>query len=81
MTKILAVRYFAILREERGLSSETVTTKASSLRDFYAELSRTHGFTIALDSLQVAVNDEFESWDYDLKDQDSIVFIPPVAGG
>ncbi len=81
MKKELQVRYFAILREERGLSSETVSTVAATARELYGELAQAHRFSMACDRLQVAVNDEFESWDYELKNADTVVFIPPVAGG
>jgi molybdopterin converting factor small subunit len=31
--------------------------------------------------LKVAINDEFAAWDTQLASGDTIVFIPPVAGG
>jgi len=46
----------------------------------YAELDGRHEFP-ALGQLKVAVNDEFGDWQSGLADGDSVVFIPPVAGG
>jgi molybdopterin converting factor small subunit len=31
--------------------------------------------------MKVAINDEFSEWNSELADGDSVVFIPPVAGG
>lgn len=81
MKKTLSIRYFALLREQRGLGEERVTTEAATAAELYEELSKRHGFTLAADRLRVAVNDEFEPWGTALKDADSLVFIPPVAGG
>ena len=46
-----------------------------------AKLGKLHGFTLPADRLRVAVNDEFEPWTAAVRDADSVVFIPPVAGG
>jgi molybdopterin converting factor small subunit len=32
-------------------------------------------------SVKVAINDEFADWQHKLQDGDTVVFIPPVAGG
>jgi molybdopterin synthase sulfur carrier subunit len=78
--KTLNIEYFAILREQAGTSSESVSSKADTTADLFAELSKKHGFSSA-DNFKVAVNDEFSSWDAALSDGDRVVFIPPVAGG
>jgi len=44
-------------------------------------LSRRYPFSLAREQLKVAVNAEFADWSATLADDDSIVFIPPVAGG
>jgi len=79
--KSIAVQYFALLQEQRGCTGETVTTAAVTPQELYAELKDRHGFSLAVDVLRVAVNDEFESWDVPLHDKDRVVFIQPVAGG
>ena len=79
--KSITVCYFAKLREERGLSQEALLTASSSPRELFAELNTQHHFTLAPTALKVAVNDEFSSWDRDLRSGDSVIFIPPVAGG
>jgi molybdopterin-guanine dinucleotide biosynthesis protein A len=77
----LEVRYFALLREQAGASRETLTTAARNPRELYAELRPRHGFTLPTEMLKVAVNGEFGDWEQPLMAGDSIVFIPPVAGG
>jgi molybdopterin converting factor subunit 1 len=79
--KKICVRYFAILREQRGLDDETMTTAASTAADLYEELRLRHRFTLRADSLRVAINDEFQPWTTAVRDGDTLVFIPPVAGG
>ena len=77
----LTVQYFAILREQRGLTQETLTTAAATPTALYAELHARHGFTLPADRIRAAVNDEFVSASAPLHDGDRVVFIPPVAGG
>jgi molybdopterin converting factor subunit 1 len=79
--KKITIQYFALLREERGLSKETYATQAKTPRELYAELKKKHPFSLGTDLLRVAVNDVFSDWDTPLQEGDSIVFIPPVAGG
>lgn len=75
------VEYFAVLREQRGLSSESRLTECESPQDLYHELAREHGFRLPLRDLKVAVNGEFGQFSQTLSDGDTVVFIPPVAGG
>jgi molybdopterin converting factor subunit 1 len=81
MTKTIHVEYFAILREQRGLKQEELTTEAATAAEFYDELRARHGFTLEAGRLRVAVNDEFVPWGSPLDAGDTVVFIPPVAGG
>jgi molybdenum cofactor guanylyltransferase len=75
------VQYYALLREQAGRSDETLTTRARTPRDLYAELAARYPFTLPADMLRVAVNAEFGEWTQPLKAGDAVVFIPPVAGG
>jgi len=77
----LDVHYFAILREQRGLSQEKLTTAAATPAALYEELRSRHGFTLPGDRVRAAVNDAFVDAAAPLRDGDRIVFIPPVAGG
>jgi molybdopterin converting factor subunit 1 len=79
--KSVHLRYFAILREQRGLASEAVETNAPTAKDLYEELQKTHGFKLNCNNLRVAVNDRFVNWSEELKNNDTVVFLPPVSGG
>ena len=75
------VQYFAILREQRGLSQEKLATAADTPAALYEELRGRHQFTLPADRIRAAVNDSFVDAAAPLRDGDRVVFIPPVAGG
>ena len=75
------VQYFAILREQRGLSQEKLATAAATPAALYDELRGRHQFTLPVDRIRAAVNDSFVDAAAPLRDGDRVVFIPPVAGG
>jgi molybdopterin converting factor subunit 1 len=75
------VQYFAILREQRGLSQEQLTTAARTPSALYDEIRARHDFTLPGDRVRAAVNGAFVDSSAPLRDGDQIVFIPPVAGG
>lgn len=77
----LRVQYFALLREQARCNDELVDSSAATPRELYAELAARHGFSLAAGSLKVAVNTEFAAWSQPLQAGDTVVFIPPVAGG
>jgi molybdopterin converting factor subunit 1 len=80
-SKTVRVQYYAILREQAGRSEETLDTSAATPAELYAELRRRHPFQLAPEQLKVALNSEFGDWQTPLKHGDTVVFIPPVAGG
>ncbi len=79
--KKIHLQYFALLREERGLSTEHLTTNAATAEDLYLELQKKYRFSLSTQLLKVAINEEFKAWSTKLKNGDQVVFIPPVAGG
>ncbi len=79
--KVVKVQYYALLREQAGRSEESLTTGARTPRELYEELRARYPFSLAPEMLRVAVNAEFGEWSQPLADGDSVVFIPPVAGG
>ncbi|MDY6948614.1 MAG: molybdopterin converting factor subunit 1 [Pseudomonadota bacterium] len=79
--RTLRVQYFAILREQAGRSEETLDTTAATAAELYDELRRRHPFQLAPAQLKVALNSEFSDWQAPLRHGDTVVFIPPVAGG
>jgi molybdenum cofactor guanylyltransferase len=81
MRKQLKVQYYALLREQAGRRDDTIETQARNPRELYEELRKRRGLSLSTDMLRVAVNSEFGSWTQPLQDGDTVVFIPPVAGG
>ncbi|MBI2812311.1 MAG: MoaD/ThiS family protein [Candidatus Melainabacteria bacterium] len=79
--KTIHIQYFALMREERGLSKESYATDASNAQELFAELKQKYNFSLDSDRLRVSINDQFEDWNHALSENDSVVFIPPVAGG
>jgi molybdopterin-guanine dinucleotide biosynthesis protein A len=77
----LRVQYFALLREQAGRREEGVVTRAATPRELFDELATRHRFTLGTEHLKVAVNTEFADWSRPLSAGDTVVFIPPVAGG
>jgi molybdopterin-guanine dinucleotide biosynthesis protein A len=77
----LQIQYFALLREQAGRSTETVSSQARDARELYRELRARHGLLLEPEQLRVAVNEEFADWSQPLRDGDNVVFLPPVAGG
>ena len=75
------VEYYASLREEAGVSEESVETAARNATELYDELQRRHGFTLGRGQLKLVVNEEFSEWSQEICEGDTVVFIPPVAGG
>jgi len=77
---IIRVEYFAILREHVGQTGEELETNAQTVAELFNELDERYEFP-KLAHMKVAINDEFGDWSSVLADGDSVVFIPPVAGG
>jgi molybdopterin-guanine dinucleotide biosynthesis protein A len=77
----LKVQYYALFREQAGKSEETLETFASTPEALYRELQVRYPFKLAPEQLKVAVNSDFSDWQSQLASGDTVVFIPPVAGG
>lgn len=81
VSREITVEYYAQLREQAGISREIVHTRAGDPASLYDEVARRHGFTLPRAMLKVAVNAAFAEWNQKLRDRDTVVFVPPVAGG
>jgi len=77
----ISARYFAAFREQAGCAGEAVTTDAATAGDLFAEVAARHGFADGMKRCKVAINDELTGWDAPLRDGDTVLFFPPVAGG
>ncbi len=81
MPKKIQIIYYALLRQERGLSEENLETQAETAQELYQELQQRYNFKLEHAQLKVAINSKVASWTSSLKSGDVLLFIPPVAGG
>jgi len=79
--KEITLQYFAVLREQRGLARERRWTEARTPRQLYQEIQREFGFSLPVEALRVAINQEFRDMETLLSAGDELAFIPPVSGG
>lgn len=79
--KSVSVQYFALLRDQAGKNDETLTVSCDTYADLYHHLQQKYSFTLPVQLIQVAVNDEFSQIGRPISDGARVVFIPPVAGG
>lgn len=79
--KKIHVKYYAALREQRGVSFENVETDCATVQDLYKDLQHRYQLRLDADRLKVAVNNEYCEWNYVLRDRDNVIFLPPVNGG
>ena len=77
--KNITLLYFAALREATGKDQETCTTAAHTVAELYAELQQHYAFPAV--PLRAARNHVLCDWHEAIAEQDTIAFIPPVAGG
>jgi MoaD family protein len=78
---MVTVRYFARLREERGLPQERIETDAPTIGALYETLAADHGLSLPPDKLRASVNGVFADWGAPINDGDEIAYLPPVTGG
>ena len=79
----IRVKFFAILRERAGTSMVTKELPdGATVAELWQELQKDYAkLNVPGIRLLYAVNQSYVSLDYALKDQDEVVFIPPVSGG
>jgi molybdopterin converting factor subunit 1 len=81
MTREIKLIYFAKVRQLTGIDQEIISTKATTPREIYKELQIKYNFNFPENYLKVAINEDYSHFDSELKSGDTLVFIPPVAGG
>ena len=77
----IQVRYFAGLRDRRGLGQEDVQVDAKTPLEIYRILNEQHELRLPPEHVRFAIQDAYVDGDYRLKDGHELVLIPPVAGG
>jgi len=79
--KSISITYFAVLRERRGLSSETIQTTCKTVEDLYIHLSQAHSLLFPLRLMRFSKEGQFVKNDCAIQNGDEIGFLPPFAGG
>ena len=79
--KTITVRYFAMFREHAGVSEETLETAAETAHDVFEETRSRHGSSEPNGHCKVAINDHMADWNTPVKNGDTVLLFPPVAGG
>ena len=79
----IKVKFFAILRERAGTAEVTKDIRdGSTVMDLWQTLQQDFPkLNVEGIRLLYAVNQNYVSADFELSDQDEVVFIPPVSGG
>ncbi len=77
----LEILFFGKLKEIWNTKKLTMQTTSSNIEELYTELLTKASEVPHKASIKVAINDEFVDWNSQLKDNDSIAFLPPASGG
>ena len=73
----ITIRYFALLREQRGEESETLSlTDSLTVFDLFVQI-----FGREPIGIRFAVNAMYVSSSHQLVDGDEVAFLPPMGGG
>ncbi len=79
--KTIVVEYCGKLREEAGTGLEEVRTRAATAAGLWEELRMARKFSLELEAVRAAINDEFQPWSHPLDENDRLALFPPFAGG
>ena len=79
--KTITVRYFAMFREHAGVDAETLDTDSATAADVFEATRERHRSREPLGHCKVAINDEMADWNAPVRDGDTVLLFPPVAGG
>lgn len=79
--KRITVRYFAMFREQAGVSEEKLTLDVQTAADVFEQTQSRHGSQEPSGHCKVAINDVMVDWTSPVEDGDVVLLFPPVAGG
>ena len=77
----IKVLYFASLQENAKKNEEVLELDCKNAKELYLHLKDKYDFELSLDDLKVAINEKYSNFEVELKNDDVIAFIPPIAGG
>ena len=73
--------YFASLRDRTGIAEEVINTESHDVKELFKYLNDKYTFDLDPEYLRASVNDKYVDFNQKLNDHDTIIFIPPLAGG
>ena len=79
--KKVTVRYFAMFRENAGMSEEVLDMDVATALDVFEQTRPRHGSSEPIGHCKVAINDVMADWSASVSDGDTVLLFPPVAGG
>ncbi len=79
--KEITVRYFAMFRENAGVSEEKLALDVTTASDVFEATRSRHGSSEPQGHCKVAINDQMADWGSPVEDGDTVLLFPPVAGG
>jgi len=78
---MITIKLFGITREIAGSDALTVAEPVKNVRQLLAYLHAQYPRLAELNSLMVAVNDEYATDETPVSASDEVALIPPVSGG
>ncbi|WP_299227663.1 molybdopterin converting factor subunit 1 [Sulfurihydrogenibium sp.] len=76
------VLYFSQVKDKIGKNEEEIEFEGKTLKDLVDVLAKKYpDIKDILKRSMFAVNESYETMDYNLQDNDMIAIIPPVSGG
>ncbi len=79
--KNITILFFGKLKETWNTSQLKQQTTSATIQELYTELLQLTDEEPHKGSIKVAINDEFVTWNTNIKDNDVIAFLPPASGG
>ncbi|MBL4773134.1 MAG: MoaD/ThiS family protein [Alcanivoracaceae bacterium] len=77
----IQILFFGKLKESWNTNKLDIETESDNIEDLYLELLAMITDTPHKQSIKVAINDEFVTWDSSINNGDTIAFLPPASGG
>ena len=79
----VTIKFFAVLRERAGLGEVSKqVADGSTVADLWRQVQRDYPkLDVPGIRLLYAVNQNYVGLDHKLRDNDEVVFVPPVSGG
>lgn len=79
--RTIQLLYFAQLSAQAGRSEESIETDAATVGELYTSRATQYNWSLPLERVRFARNDEFCSADEPFNAGDVIAIMPPMSGG